>query len=63
VDVARERKMDNALAEGLARTRVAAVGPIVENALKPLGVSPIAVPAENFHLKPMIKAITMAVGR
>lgn len=62
-DVARERNIESVLRDGLARTRVAALGPVVEGALKKLGVSPSVVPEGSPHLKPLIKAIVAVMER
>ena len=61
VDVARERQMETALKRGLSRVHVAVVGPVVENALKALGITPLVDPPENPHLKPLIKTLSAAL--
>jgi uroporphyrinogen-III synthase len=50
---AREQKLRDAL----ARTPIAAVGPVMEQALKAKGLSSVVHPAANFHLKPLVRAI------
>lgn len=45
------------LAEGLARTRVAAVGPVVAAELEAHGVRVDVVPEESFHMKPLVNAL------
>src|SRR5579862_1577193 len=45
------------LRTGLARTRVAAVGPVVAAAVAALGGTVAVAPAESFHMKPMVRAI------
>lgn len=59
VDVARQQKLEKELAQGLGRARVAAIGPIVEQALKKHGVSYAIIP-KTPHLKPFVRAITDA---
>lgn len=55
--VAREARLENALIAGLARTPVAAIGPVVEGTLAEHGI-PVAVrPQTSFHLKPLVRAI------
>jgi uroporphyrinogen-III synthase len=59
-EVARECGLEAALTDALKRTRVAAIGPVVEETLKQLGVTRIIRPAAAFHLKPFINAIAEA---
>lgn len=61
-EVASEHRLERELAKGFARTRVAAIGPLVEEALKKLGVSDIIRPETAFHLKPLVGAIIAACG-
>lgn len=58
-EVARQQKLENELKEGLTRTRIAAIGPIVEHALKKQGFSAAIVP-NTPHLKPFVRAIADA---
>jgi uroporphyrinogen-III synthase len=58
--VAHERHCEAMLAGGLRRVRVAAIGPVVEEALKALGITEVIVPAGVFHLKPLVRAIVAA---
>jgi uroporphyrinogen-III synthase len=62
-EVAQENKLEPALREALKRTRVAAIGPIVREALEDRGVTPDIVPEEPFIMKRLSAAITAAVGR
>ena len=62
VDVAHERNLENALRDGLKRMRVAAIGPVVVDALKPFDLDGVIVP-DTFHLKPLLRAIIAACGR
>jgi uroporphyrinogen-III synthase len=56
-DVAREFGLMLALQAGLSRTPIAAVGPVMEAALKAHGLESVVHPQANFHLKPMVRAI------
>ena len=51
------------LAEALRRTRVAAVGPVVAEAVRAAGGEVAVMPEENFHMKPMVNAILAALRR
>lgn len=51
------------LAGALARTRIAAVGPVVAAALEAAGGKVAVMPEESFHMKPMVTAILAALGR
>ena len=59
--VAREARLEKELADGLARTRIAAIGPVVGETLKAHGLAAHIRPESNFHLKPMVRAIMEAV--
>lgn len=61
-DVARERRLEAKLAEALARTRIAAIGPVVAGALQAMGAS-VAVTPDSFHMKPLVKAICATLER
>jgi uroporphyrinogen-III synthase len=58
--VARDAGLEKELADGLARTRIAAVGPVVVAALARHDVTATIVPAENFHLRPLVRAMVAA---
>lgn len=60
-EVARERHIEDALAEGLKRMKVAAIGPVVAHALETLHVTDVVMPARAFHLKPLVRAIVAAM--
>jgi uroporphyrinogen-III synthase len=49
------------LREAFARTRLAAVGPLVGEALEAAGGRVAVMPAESFHMKPMVNAILAAM--
>lgn len=55
--LAAARGLDGKLSEGLARTRVAAVGPVVAAELASHGVRVDVVPEESFHMKPLVNAL------
>jgi uroporphyrinogen-III synthase len=60
-EVARENKLERELKEGLARTRVASVGPVVTAAIEAFGARvSIAPPGDAFHMKPLVNAISAA---
>jgi uroporphyrinogen-III synthase len=60
--VARANKCEDALAEGFARTKLAAVGPVVAAAIEAAGGTVAVAPPGNFHLRPMVNAIVAALG-
>ena len=60
--VARANRCDDALAQGFARTKLAAVGPVVAAAIAAAGGTVAIAPPENFHLRPMVNAIVAALG-
>ena len=60
--VARANKCEDALAEGLAKTKLAAVGPVVAAAIAAAGGTVAVAPPDNFHLRPMVNAIVDALA-
>ncbi len=48
-DVAQQRGLETELRQGLARIRIAAVGPVAASALKKRGFAVAAMPATSFH--------------
>ncbi|MDB5372695.1 MAG: uroporphyrinogen synthase [Belnapia sp.] len=50
------------LAEALARTRIAAVGPVVAAAVTAAGGRVTVMPEDSFHMKPMVTAILAALA-
>ena len=60
--VARARNGEPALAEGFAKTKIAAVGPVVAAAVQAAGGTVAIAPADNFHMRPMVNAILDALG-
>jgi uroporphyrinogen-III synthase len=61
-DVAKERGLEKDLARGLARTRIAAVGPVVAAAIEALGGKVAMMPQSSFHMKPLVTAISRALS-
>jgi len=51
-----------ALRDALARTTIAAVGPVVAEAIEQAGGRVAVAPAQSFHMKPMVNAIVAAIG-
>jgi len=60
--VARANKCEDALAQGFANTKLAAVGPVVAAAIEAAGGTVAVAPPDNFHLRPMVNAIVEALG-
>jgi uroporphyrinogen-III synthase len=60
--VARAKACEPALAQGFAKTRIAAVGPIVAAAIEAAGGTVAIAPVENFHMRPMVNAIVAALA-
>lgn len=54
--VARERGLEKELKDGLVRTAIAAVGPVVEETLKVHGIA-VSIRPQSPHLKPFVRAI------
>ena len=59
-EVARECGLEEQLAKGLAQTRLAAVGPVVAQAIEAMGGKVAIMPAAAFHMKPLVSAICAA---
>ena len=57
-EVAETRRLGSVLATGLARTRVAAVGPIVAATLQSKGARVDAVPERSFFLRPLVTELS-----
>jgi uroporphyrinogen-III synthase len=60
--VAQSRQRADTLASGLRCTSVAAVGPVVSDALQRHGVDPAIVPRDAFFMKPLVSAMAAALG-
>jgi len=61
-DVARENRLETSLSQGLARTKVAAVGPIVAETLHQNNIRVDMMPKESFFMKPLVNEIVAAIG-
>jgi uroporphyrinogen-III synthase len=61
-EVAKQRALEAELSQGLARTHIAAVGPVAASALKKRGFAVAAMPATSFHLKPLVNALADALS-
>jgi uroporphyrinogen-III synthase len=61
-EVAREAGIAKQFDEVLQHTRIAAIGPIVEQTLRLHGVTAVLRPETSFHLKPFVRAIAAAWG-
>jgi uroporphyrinogen-III synthase len=61
--VAQEFGLMLELTQGLARTPIAAIGPVIESALAAHGLSSAIHPTASFHLKPLVNAICDAWER
>jgi uroporphyrinogen-III synthase len=59
--IARTNNCEDTLATGFARTKLAAVGPVVAAAIEAAGGT-VAIAPDNFHLRPMVNAIVDALG-
>lgn len=57
VAVARDFGLEKELAQGLARARIACIGPVVAETLRARGLTDIIQPEANFHLKSLVRAI------
>ena len=55
--VARDGGLEAKLRMALDRTPVAAIGPVVEQALRLQGIAPALRPDSSFHLKPLLRAV------
>ena len=64
IDVASAHGCEARLREGLARTRIASVGPVVSDELKSHGLRTDIAPAnEAYFMKPLISAMAAALGK
>jgi len=61
--VAQERRIEPALRAGLARTRVAAVGPIVAAELNAAGLRVDAMPEHSYSMKPLVTSLCELLDR
>jgi uroporphyrinogen-III synthase len=64
IEAAHVHGYDAKLREGLARTRIASVGPVVSEELKAHGLRTDITPASDaFFMKPLISAMALALGQ
>src|ERR1700709_532881 len=64
VEVAQAHRCEARLRDGLARTPIASVGPVVSDELKSHGLSASIYPANDaFFMKPLISAMATALGK
>jgi uroporphyrinogen-III synthase len=56
-EVAEKGGLAETLRQGLARTKVAVIGPVAADELARLGVSPDAMPDRSYSMKPLVQAI------
>jgi uroporphyrinogen-III synthase len=56
-EVAKKSQLDAALKQGLARTKIAAIGPIVAQELSRHGMRADVMPEKSFTMKPLVRAI------
>jgi uroporphyrinogen-III synthase len=61
-EVAAASGREAALRAALARTTIAAVGPVVAEAIEEAGGRVAVAPPQSFHMKPMVNAIVAALG-
>jgi uroporphyrinogen-III synthase len=63
-DVAKAHGIEDRLREGLSRTPIASVGPVVTDELRAHGIAPDITPAgEAFFMKPLISAMASALEK
>jgi uroporphyrinogen-III synthase len=58
--VAKANQSEETLQQGLLRTTIAAVGPVVARAIEEAGGRVSIAPSDNFHMKPMVNEIIAA---
>ncbi len=61
-EIARERKLQGVLRTGLARTKIAAVGPVVAADLAARGLRVDASPKESYSMKPLVTSLCELLG-
>jgi len=57
LELAKERRLEDALRSGLARTKVAAIGPIVAAELESARIRVDAMPEESYSMKPLVTSV------
>ena len=58
--VAKANQSEETLRQGLLRTKIAAVGPVVARAIEEAGGRVSIAPSNNFHMKPLVNEIIAA---
>jgi uroporphyrinogen-III synthase len=61
-EVAEERDLEDTLRSGLTRTKVASVGPVLNEALRARGVRVDICPEQGFVMKNLVAQIKRALG-
>jgi uroporphyrinogen-III synthase len=59
VEVAQQCGLSRMLGRGLAMTPIASIGPVVDEKLRQHGFAATVRPDSSFHLKPLVRAITV----
>ena len=62
-DIAHGSQLNEQLLKGLQHTKVAAVGPVVAEALANRGIQVDMTPPSNYFMKPLVSEIVAAIGR
>jgi uroporphyrinogen-III synthase len=62
VELARKRGLDRALAAGMRKTFVAAIGPVVAEALRAAGFAVNAMPDDSYFMKPLVTLLETQLG-
>ena len=60
--LADERHLERELKTGLARTKVASIGPVVSAELAAAGIRVDTVPTESFTMKPLVTSLCELLG-
>jgi uroporphyrinogen-III synthase len=61
-ELARKRGLEAALREGLQRTKVAAIGPVVAEELRRAGIRIDTTPVESYSMKPLVTSLCELLG-
>ena len=63
IEVADKNGLRTQLASGLAKTVVAAVGPVMAGVLQADGIRVEAIPEDSFFMKPMVTRLSEVLGK
>src|SRR6185436_4887594 len=63
LELAKKRRLEEALRSGLKRTKVAAIGPVVAAELTSLGVTVDAMPEDSYSMKPLVTSVCELLAR